>query len=275
MTETFIEIGFTQHCGKRSTAQQDALWNGEFCVQVQRTNTSKRFRDGTETVLLAVADGVAASTMPHLASQFVAHAVGALDPAAGLTAQTLRTIHGQLCDRYGRGATKDTATTVVAARLHANTCEVVNVGDSRAYLISGDGNWKQLSHDHTYLNELKADGYLEQAEADDSASESLYDQLMDCLIANSEEDNFRIHRTQVPFKPGDSLLLCSDGLHDVLQEALLKKLYRPMFPPADQVDLWLQAVLDAGAPDNVSIILARLKPLGHRHSDYAEYAEHT
>lgn len=256
MTENFIEIGFTQHCGKRSTAQHDALWNGEFCVQVKRMNTSKRFRDGMETVLLAVADGVAASTMPHLASQFVADAIGALDPTAALTAQTVRAIHRQLCDRLGRGASKDTATTLVAARLHGNTCQVVNVGDSRAYLITGDGTWKQLSHDHTYLNELKADGYLSETESDDTASE-LYDQLMDCLIANAAEDNFRIHGIQHTFNPGDSLLLCSDGLHDVLQEGMLKTLYRPMFPPADQVDIWLQAVLNAGAPDNVSIILAR------------------
>ncbi len=271
MTETFIEIGFTQHCGKRSPAQQDALWNGEFCVQAQYTNTSKRFRDGTETVLLAVADGVAVSTMPHLASQFVADAIGALEPSADLTAQTIRNIHGQLCDRYGRGPNKDTATTVVAARLHGNTCQVVNVSDSRAYLIAGDGTWTQLSHDHIHLNELKADGHLAETESDES--ESMYDQLMDCLIANPEEDNFRIHSIQVPFKPGDSLLLCSDGLHDVLQEAMLKNLYRPSFPPSDQVGVWLQAVLAAGAPDNVSIILAKFKPRGHRHSDYAEYTE--
>lgn len=52
-------------------------------MPVQRAHTSKRLHDGTDTVIVAVADGVSASTMPHMASQFLAHAIGALEPAAG------------------------------------------------------------------------------------------------------------------------------------------------------------------------------------------------
>ena len=267
MTDTFFEIGFVQHCGKRTNAQQDALWNGEFAAQESHMNAGKRFRDGDAALLLAIADGVAVSTTPHLASKFVVDAIGALDPTQGLSQQTIRQVHAQLCDRYNKPETKDTATTVVAACLKNETCHVFNVGDSRAYIINREGEWIQLSHDHSYRNELEAEGYLH--DVDDGIP--LYDQLMDCLIANHEEDNFRVHSMQTAFAPWDSLLLCSDGLHDVLSEVELKNLYRPNFPPAMQVQLWLDAVLEAGAPDNVSIILARLKPHGCRGTTYEEF----
>lgn len=267
MTDTFFEIGFVQHCGKRISAQQDALWNGERAVQLARMEPAKRFCDGDEALLLAIADGVAVSTMPHLASKFVVNAIGSLDPAQGISQQTIRKIHAQLCDRYNKPATKDTATTVVAARLKNETCQIVNVGDSRAYIINRHDEWAQLSHDHSYRNELVEEGYLQ--DVDDGIP--LYDQLMDCLIANHEEDNFRVHSMQTTFVPWDSLLLCSDGLHDLLSEGELKGLYKSSFPPATQVKLWLDAALKAGAPDNISIILARLKPGGCRHTTYHEF----
>lgn len=266
VNDNFIEIGYVQHSGKRTTEQQDALWNGERSYQQSRMPSRKRFREGVEAILLAVADGVAASAQPQLASKFIVDAIGALDPTAGLSAQTIRKIHAQLCDRFSGTAAKYTATTVVAACLRPGTCQIVNVGDSRAYLIQGDGTWKQLSHDHSYRNDLLEEGYLD--DVDDA--DVMYDQLMDCLIANHEEDNFRIHVTQCVFKPWDSLLLCSDGLHDVLTEASLRSLYNPICPPADQVAIWLSAVLEAGAPDNVSIVLARLKPRGCRHTTFEE-----
>ena len=56
MNDTFFEIGFVQHCEKRSNAQQDALWNGERAVQLAHMAPAKRFCDGDEALLLAVAD---------------------------------------------------------------------------------------------------------------------------------------------------------------------------------------------------------------------------
>lgn len=266
MSDNFYEIGFTQRIGEKAHAQHDALWNGEFCIQQNTINTGKRFRNGSETVLLAVADGISSTIMPQSASSFVAECVGALNPSLGVTAATIRDIHGQICDRFGQGTTKGIATTLVAASLRDDACQVVSVGDSRAYLITGSGQWSQLSRDYCYPSEIKESGNGEAA-GDES---KLHVHHMDCLIADHEKHNFPIHSMQTQFIPGDSLLLCSDGLYDVVPEDELKRLYKPRFPPADQVEVWLRAVLDAGAPDNVSIILARLNRRGRRNGIYLE-----
>lgn len=76
------------------------------------------------------------------------------------------------------------------------------------------------------------------------------------MIADDEEVDFPVHRNVSPFLPGDSLLLCSDGVHDCLGDSVLKHLFTPGRPPIEQVAIWRQAILDAGAPDNLSLIMA-------------------
>ena len=61
----------------------------------------------------------------------------------------------------------------------------------------------------------------------------------------------------MPFLPGDTLLLCSYGVHDTLREWKLESLFDPHRPVEDQVAVIRAAVLAAGAPGNFSLILAR------------------
>jgi len=77
------------------------------------------------------------------------------------------------------------------------------------------------------------------------------------LVADHEDDGFAVHGCQSPFLPGDGLLLCSDGLHDVLSDEKLRGLFNVSIAPLEQVKIWRRAVMAAGAPDNLSIIFAR------------------
>lgn len=258
-TETAIEIAFTQHSGKQQRSQQDALWNGQACVQARNapTNSTVMAADG---LLLAVADGVAISPVPHLASRFVvetlAQLVAASATAPALSTRTVRAVHGKLCDRYAHGDTQDTSTTLVAAQFQQGSCLIANVGDSRAYRITAAGAWTQLSRDHTVLNDLRDEGFA--LEEDESGE--LCDGLSHCLVANDEEDGFSVHLSQCAWLAGDSLLLCSDGLHDTLADAEIQRLFSPHNTPLQQVEVWREAVLAAGAPDNFSMVLARRLP---------------
>lgn len=248
-----FEVAYTQHRGKKNPHQQDAIWNG--IKSIQHVDIPSQSHTVLETrLLLAVADGVAISATPSIASMFVIESlskgVGAEVP---LTVRRIRDIHALLCDRYAKGRTFGSSTTLVAARCADDMCEIVNVGDSRAYRISVDGHWQQLSHDHTILNDLIAAG---EAEAGQEYA-SMYQGLAHCLIADHEEDAFAIHCRQYPFLLGDSLLLCSDGLHDALGDDLLRSLYIATARPLEQVNIWRSAVMKAGAPDNFSIIFSR------------------
>ena len=60
-----------------------------------------------------------------------------------------------------------------------------------------------------------------------------------------------------PFLPGDALLLCTDGVHDTINDNELQRLTDASLSPKAQVQVWRQAVLAAGAPDNLSMIFVR------------------
>lgn len=250
-----IEVAYTQHSGKQHRTQQDAIWNGVACVQGSNVATNSHVVPENR-LLLAVADGVAISPFPHLASRFVIEAIAELGVNADLSIKLVRDIQGRLCDRYAKDRTLGASTTLVAAKCFDDVCHVINVGDSRAYLILASGEWKQLSHDHTILNEL-----IEAGQADSkTAYAQMYDGLAHCLIADDEEDGFAAHHIKTTFSVGDGLLLCSDGLHDTLGDDRIQLLYNPNICSQKQVEIWRRAVLAAEAPDNFSIILARRMP---------------
>lgn len=248
-----FEVAYTQHRGKRNPHQQDALWDGTQAIQsINTPSVTKTVMDAS--LLLAIADGVAISPFPGTASLFVIKTLGAtVDVKEPLTPRLVRRIHGLLCDRYAKGRTRGSSTTLVAAHCTDDRCEIVNVGDSRAYRIAADGQWQQLSHDHTVINGLIAKGEAEVGQE----YASCYDALEYCLIADDEEDRFAVHACQLTYLQGDSLLLCSDGLHDTLGDAGLQRLYHASATPLEQVAIWHKAVMAAGAPDNFSIILSR------------------
>lgn len=259
-----IQIAYTQHSGKQHHSQQDALWNGSTCFQLANLPPTGHIVQ-IDDVFLALADGVSVSPSPQLASRFVLEEL-ALEVLSGhpgplaprIDARMVRHVHCRLCDRYAKGRTIGSATTLVAGQIQGNQIIVLNVGDSRAYRIVANGDWQRLSHDHTVIEGLIADGKAERNR--DYAR--LYDALEHCLIADDEEDSFPVHRVESPFLPGDTLLLCTDGVHDALGEAPLQHLFDLHRTPQAQVEIWRNAVMSAGAPDNFSMIVARYHPDG-------------
>ena len=85
----------------------------------------------------------------------------------------------------------------------------------------------------------------------------IYDALDACLIADDEETEFPVHWQVSDFEVGDTLLLCSDGVHQTIGQQMLEQLFDPHLSTYTQVDIFRTAVLNAGAPDNFSLILAR------------------
>ena len=117
------------------------------------------------------------------------------------------------------------------------------------------GEVAQISRDHTELNRLRESGIAETG----VEYGSIYDALSDCLIADPEETGFAIHCEPLELQDGDLLILCSDGVHDVLGDVAWCALIAEHATPQTLVQQTRQHVLAAGAPDNFSIIAVRIE----------------
>ena len=246
-------------CTHRGMAceQQDALLFGSRVIQSAHLLHSEQV--DRNDLLIAVADGVATSPSAALASrQYLAALAGVSADAAGqpMTARHVRTAHQLFCDELTRKCSSyGASTTLVAAHIIGQRVAVLNVGDSRTYRRSASGEVAQISRDHTELNRLRESGIAVAG----VEYGSIYDALSDCLIADPEETGFAIHCESLELQDGDLLILCSDGVHDVLGDAAWSALVAEHATPQALVQQTRQRVLAAGAPDNFSVIAVRFE----------------
>ena len=252
-----LDIAYTQHQGRdwRYPVQQDTLWNGVEVFQARNLRPACH-QTAADVVTLAVADGLGGSPLAERASRTVLEELAtAIQGGVTFDKGLVRRIHARLCDRLAYGETIGSATTLAAVQIQGEQCSVMNVGDSRVYRLSSQGEWQQLSRDHTVLNGMIARG--EAAEGEEYAT--VYNTLDSCLAADSEEADFDIHQCAAPFLPGDALLLCTDGVHDTLDSASLQQLIVPGTSALAQAQILRKAVIRAGAPDNFSLIFIASK----------------
>src|ERR1019366_6194007 len=106
---------------------------------------------------------------------------------------------------------KKMATTVVACALRHDQAIVSHLGDSRCYLVRG-GSAKQITQDHTWVNEQRKMGLITTGEVATSDSRHV-------LIRSLGPEMFvSPDTTALTVRPADVLVLCSDGLHDEMPE---------------------------------------------------------
>ncbi|MFZ5475637.1 MAG: protein phosphatase 2C domain-containing protein [Myxococcota bacterium] len=138
-------------------------------------------------------------------------------------------------------------TTVVCAVLGPSVAFVAHVGDSRAYLVR-QGEIRQLTEDHSMVNELVRTGKMTYEEARASRHRHVITRAVGLY------PTVQPSLATVDLLPGDRLLLCSDGLSDVVAaDVMCEQGGNDDLEGA--VDTLLQAALDKGGPDNISIVL--------------------
>jgi protein phosphatase len=144
-------------------------------------------------------------------------------------------------------------TVTMAYHLDAQLC-VVHVGDSRAYMFAAD-KLTQVTHDHTLMAEMVRRGDLQPEQV---ALHHLRNVITNVVGGNEAGVDVEAHTFEV--HPGDRLLLCSDGLTDVLaNEAIAVTLRAEPEPEAACTKLLAQAN-DAGGPDNITVLIVRFDP---------------
>jgi protein phosphatase len=176
--------------------------------------------------LFAVADGVGGMDLGEVASatavSVVADEFAKAQAGAMLTSLLPRLIQQAnaavhdctLKPEYGG---KRMATTLVACALRYDQAVVCHVGDSRCYLIRA-GAAKQITQDHTWVNEQRKMGLI-------SASEMAESEARHVLLRSLGPEMFVSPDTNtIPLQAGDVLVLCSDGMHDEMPETLMAQI---------------------------------------------------
>lgn len=153
---------------------------------------------------------------------------------------------------YERGTNPDHAgmgTTLVSAVVFGRHAVILNVGDSRAYLIRGR-KILRITQDHSVVEELLAQGTITEAEAAVHPNRNLITRAVGVEPA-VEADVFtqRLRR-------GDRLLLCSDGLSNTLTEAELVSYMRCSRSPELVCQALIDLAIEKGARDNVTAAVA-------------------
>lgn len=231
--------------------------------------TGREFTLGPRGALLLVADGMGGAAGGALASRtaverirhvlrqdwarerqrtpqsFGTHLVAALEDAN-------RTLHGmanERADLHGMG------TTATAAGLLDDFLYIAQVGDSRGYLIR-DGQTTQLTRDQSVVQELVEAGAMTEAEAERSNQRNVI------LQALGTSPTVEVDLTYQQLRRGDLILLCSDGLSGVVHSRELADAARRFPDPPALCEALVELANTRGAPDNVTVIVARLEGEG-------------
>jgi len=231
-----IEFGHLTHVGLRRELNEDTYYGD------------------SELGLWLVADGMGGHEYGEVASalarEVIVHEVRA---GRSLTEAIVRADEEIILCSKQRGDALPMGTTVVAARIQANRFEVAWVGDSRAYLWRG-GHLIQLSHDHSYVQTLVAQGAINATQARSHPHRNVVTQA----LGVTAPDQLNVETLTGELRPGMQLLLCSDGLTEEVDDQHIAQVLAQQECSAQEcVDGLVAAALDGGGSDNITVLLVR------------------
>ncbi len=212
---------------------------------------------------LAVCDGMGGAAAGEIASrravEVIAEVLAAGEPEPprevlgrrlvhALEEASRRLHHDTIADRKLTGM----GTTATLAALEGETLFVAQVGDSRAYLLR-EGKLTQLTRDQTLARLMIEKGQLSEEDLPSFAFNNVI------LQAVGTSPRIDVDLTEVSVRRGDVLLVCSDGLHGPVDEAAITETLAAAPSAVAACSELIAKALEAGAPDNVTCIVARIE----------------
>ena len=238
-----------------------------------RTDTGKK-RDGNEDALLlmpklgiyAVADGVGGQNSGEIASRKAVAGIerflkenplsGADNLEGKYRANWLKSYFLRCLEKINSEIRKEAmqnpgmermATTLVLCYLDMESVYVVNIGDSRAYILR-DGEMTQLTVDHTYVNKLIKAGTLSKNEARLHPQKNIITKALGST-RHADPDFYRFD-----LHDGDRILLCTDGLHGELPDDEIAGILKKDKDLNTICGMLVSAANKKGGHDNITVI---------------------
>lgn len=138
-------------------------------------------------------------------------------------------------------------TTLSVLWMSDNFIYIGHVGDSRVYLLR-DGEFKQMTLDHSLVEQLVREGVLTEEEAQNHPMRNIITRAI------GTDESVEVDVVVEERRKGDLWLACSDGLHGLVDDRQMRDALR-QYAPEKAADVLLKAALDAGGRDNVTLVI--------------------
>lgn len=238
-----MEIRFQSDVGRRRNMNQDY------------TNV---FKNQADIPLAILADGMGGHLAGDVASQMAVTSLGdswsatdlsTVEAAGDWMSQRMQEVNREV---YEAGQSKmeytGMGTTVVMAAIIGSQAVIANVGDSRAYLLRNQ-ELTQITEDHSWVNELVKSGEISKEDAERHPQKNVLVRTVG-MPGEIEADIF-LHR----WEAGDYIILCSDGLTNMVSEAGITEIVTNGGTLEDKVAELINQANAAGGADNITVLI--------------------
>ena len=200
--------------------------------------------------LYVVADGMGGHRGGAVASQLAVDTVEELFRAGtGTLTDQVRRANQAVFERSAEDRrVTGMGTTFTAALVEGGAVRLVHVGDSRAYLLRG-GALRQLTDDHTLVNRMVKAGEITPDEAELHPHRNVLTRVL------GTEPEVEVDEDSIGLLDGDRLLLCSDGLTNMVTEDQIQAILETAARPQEAADRLVRAANRAGGVDNITAVL--------------------
>ncbi len=220
-------------------------------------------REGNEDALhvgdsvFAVADGMGGHAAGEVASALALEPIALLDgrvfgdveeARAALLEAVVAANRAVVAAAEGDDTLSGMGTTLTAALFEGQRLHVAHVGDSRAYLLR-DGRVRQITRDHTFVQQLLDDGSITEDEVATHPHRSVVTRAIGARA------DVEVDLETITLHDDDVVLLCSDGLSGVVADETIARLLLSGESPELVVRALVRAANAAGGPDNITAVL--------------------
>lgn len=266
------EFGALSHCGLLRTNNEDHYsvvrrYRGReiLLTNISQTNMSPH---GDEAYALAVADGIGGAAFGEVASMLALRTGWELtgkafkwnfNPSESELAEMVESvkvfmqlIHRRIKEEArSQGGGEGMGTTFTGALTMGWDAFIAHVGDSRAYLFR-EGGLNRLTKDQTLAELMVSVGLIASV---DEAAKRFRNTLVSCLGGSLNE--IEVETSHVVLQPGDKLMLCTDGLTDMVDESQIAAILSKPSPAQTTCNELVDAALAGGGRDNVTVVVGR------------------
>jgi PPM family protein phosphatase len=239
---------------------------------IWKTDTGRQRRDNEDNAfvrapLFVVADGMGGAQAGEVASALAVEEFQQALPEEGSVEERLsnriREANRRIYDRSRREHEHaGMGTTLTAVYVDDDDLAVAHVGDSRAYIFR-DGTLTRLTQDHSLVEELVRQGKLTEEQAAEHPQRSIITRALGIEL------DVEVDTWTYPARPGDVVLLCSDGLTSMIDEDRIAEILSSEPSLEHASERLVAAANEAGGRDNITVVLFRLEDAGGTAGDQA------